>query len=272
MFGMNTINDVRRAVPAIVTNQLAKFAPDLYIRLTRETGRGPDSDTAHGLARYFQECFADYFRVLGVSPEEVPAYLRGKRVLEYGPGDIPGVALLMLANGAEQAFCADRFPLVTLSEKNVDVLRCLIEELPEHARRRAQDCFRAPGNPGSGFREERLQYIVKPSGLAGLSNTVDLVISRAVLEHVNDLSATFADMHAALRADGVAVHQVDLKSHGLHRVNRLEFLTWPAWLWSMMYGGKGAPNRWRIDRYRKELSGAGLYAVAMQPIAFAQQS
>lgn len=271
MYGVNLVDDAKRAARAILTNQIAKLAPDLYVRLTGQTGRGAAPESAREIACYFRECFADYFRVLGVAPGQVSSYLRGKRVLEYGPGDVPGVALLMLANGAEKVYCADRFTMIDLTDKNIEVLRCLIEELPEPARRIAQGCFRTDGDPASGFLEDRLCYIVGPAGLSGLRDTADLVISRAVLEHVNDLSATFADMRLALRADGLAIHQVDLKSHGLHRTNPLDFLTWPPALWSMMYSGKGVPNRLRVDRYRKALSDNGLCPIQMEPTALADR-
>jgi hypothetical protein len=269
VYGVNVIDDATRAMRAILTNQVAKFAPHLYVRLTHQTGRGAAPESAQEIASYFETCFADYFRILGVDFLRVSEYLRGKQVLEYGPGDVPGVALLMLAHGAERVFCIDRFSMVQLTSKNIDVLHRLIANMSEQARQAANDCFQRRGDPASGFREERLRYIVQSTGLSGLRNAADLVISRAVLEHVNDLSATFADTRDALRRDGVAVHQVDLKSHGLHRSNPLEFLTWPSSLWSLMYSGKGVPNRWRVNRYREELATHRLEASLIEPTTLA---
>jgi hypothetical protein len=271
MYGLSLFGDLRRAVPAVLTNQIARFAPGLYICLTHETGRGGGEESVEDIVSYFETCFTDYFKVLEVAAARVAVWLEGKTVLEYGPGDVPAVALLMLANGAQEIICADRFALVSLSEKNVAVLRRLVERLPASARGRAEACFTKAGDPASGFRAERLRYVVQPNGLSGLRDRADLVISRAVLEHVNDLSATFADVRAALSADGIAVHQVDLRSHGLHRSNPLDFLTWPDWLWSMMYSGKGVPNRWRVDRYRRHLQEHGLQVVRLTPTALADR-
>jgi len=270
MYGLNPIQDIRRAVRAILTNQIARFAPGWYLQLTRETGRGSAEESVEDIASYFEGCFADYFRVLEVDPGKIPGWLEGKRVLEYGPGDMPAVALLMLAHGAQEVICVDRFAMISLNKKNVGVLRRLIERLAAPARSRAEDCFRARGEPESGFRQERLRHIVQPSGLSGLRDTADLVISRAVLEHTNDLSATFADLHAALRADGISVQKVDLRSHGLHRSNPLDFLTWPTWLWWLMYSGKGVPNRWRVDRYRRDLREQALQVMHLAPTALAE--
>lgn len=269
MYGLSLIADAKRAIPAILTNQIARFAPGWYLKLTHETGRGGGEESIADIASYFEECFTEYFQVLEIEREKMSAWLEGKSVVEYGPGDVPAVGMLMLAHGAKEVICVDRFALVSLSARNVEVLRRMIERLPAPARGRAEECFRVRGAPESGFREERLRYVVHPSGLSGLRDHADLVISRAALEHVNDLSATFADQHAVLRDDGIAVQKVDLRSHGLHRSNPLDFLTWPAWLWSMMYSGKGVPNRWRVDRYRRDLHEQGLDVQRLAPTTLA---
>jgi SAM-dependent methyltransferase len=265
MYGRNPVDDAKRVVRAVLSNQLARFSPRLYIRLTGQTGRGGGEESAQEIAAYFQKCFDEYFQVLQVAPDMIDAYLAGKHVVEYGPGDVPGVALLMAAHGAERVTCVDRFPLVSQSEKNIQVLRLLMDSLHGEAKVRAEACFRKHADPASGFRREYIRYLVRPGGLSGLSDSADLIVSRAVLEHVEHLSSTFADMRRTLRPGAVAVHQVDLKSHGLHRHNPLDFLTWPADLWSRMYRHKGVPNRWRVDRYRRYVEENELNTRLLQP-------
>lgn len=271
MYWVNPVADVKRMAKAILTDQVARLSPSLYVRLTGQTGRGDDEGVAR-TADYFRTCFEDYFKVRGMPSNEAAAYLDGKRVLEYGPGDLPGVALLMIAHGAESVICVDRFPLCRFSESCVLVLQNLLDALEDEQRERADQCFMRPGKPGSGLNPQRIHYMVKPSGLAGLADWADLVVSRAVLEHVNDLRATFIDMRNALRAQGIAVHQVDLKSHGLHRHTQLDFLTWPSSMWTLMYGHKGVPNRWRVDRYRQILAEVGLETVTMEATSLVQQA
>jgi SAM-dependent methyltransferase len=269
MYGENAISDWRRIARAALTNQVARFAPGLYVTLTRQTGRGRQEGSAADIASYFRKCFADYFTVLGMSPNEIEAFLLHKDILEYGPGDTPGVALLMLAHGARSVICVDEFPLYRLSERSAQVMKHIVDGLEGHRRRRAEECFHEKGNPASGFRPERLRYLVTPSGLSGISDGADLICSRSVLEHVRDLPASFADMRRALRTSGVAVHKVDLRSHGLHHRNPLDFLTWPAKLWKLMYQHKGFINRWRIDRYREILKETPLTTVSLTPTAMA---
>ncbi|MHB1083834.1 MAG: methyltransferase domain-containing protein [Thiobacillus sp.] len=265
----NWASTLRRVVQATLTNQVARFAPTLYVQLTGQTGRGAGEVRLEEVDNYFQRCFDDYFAQLGVKQSGRTEYLRGKRILEYGPGDVPGVAILMVAQGADQVMCVDRFPMVRMSPKNVQIVKIMLERLVGPFRDRAEACFRQPAHPESGFDPGRIDYLVRPSGLSGLSDEVDLVMSRAVLEHVNDLPATFRDMYAALKPGGIAIHQVDLKSHGLHRKNPLDFLDWPTWLWSLMYSAKGVPNRLRVNAYRDAIVQSGLEVVTLTPTVLA---
>jgi SAM-dependent methyltransferase len=206
-----------RVLRAVASNQLARFAPGLYVRLTGQTGRGAAAEEAPAdIAQYFRDCVDAYFEHLHVAPADAPAFLAGKTLMEYGPGDLPGVAALMVARGANKVYCVDRFPLVNLSAKNARVLGDLIDGSRGPERDRLVACLAKPDDPAAGFSPERIEYLVRPSGLSGLRGAVDLVFSRAVLEHVDDLEATFADMTAALRPGALAIHQVDLRRHGLH--------------------------------------------------------
>src|SRR3569623_3160712 len=228
-----TAKEVTRVVRAVATDQLARLAPKSYLRLTGQTGRGAEEETPAEIAAYYRRCFADYLAVLGLAEREAREYFDGKRILEYGPGDMPGMAMLVYAYGAEQVICIDRFPMVNRSAKNRAVLTCLCEGLDGAHRQRASEWLRAAAHGSAGSTAGgAITYLVKSSGLSSLKNAEDLVLSRAVLEHVDDLAATFADMYQALRDGGVAVHQVDLKSHGLQRHNPLEFLTRTTCMWT----------------------------------------
>ena len=270
MYGEHPLQDTVRALRACATNQVARFAPRAYIEATAQTGRGEaNAETVAGIVAYFKRCFFDYFEVLGVPPDDIAEHLRGKTLLEYGPGDTPGVALLMYAHGARKIFCVDRFPLLTLKGRNAEVLKVLINDLPPELQARGRAALRLDHEGGVGLRRECVECLVRPSGLSGLRGDIDLAYSRAVLEHVDDLQATFVDMAGALRPSGIAIHQVDLKSHGLHRRNPLDFLSWPQSLWHLMYSHKGVPNRWRVNRYREALAAARLRARVLSPTASA---
>jgi SAM-dependent methyltransferase len=243
--------ELLRVARAVATNQVARLAPRAYLRLTGQTGRGDgEQESPEDIAAYFRRCVDDYLAFAGIPATQVATWFQGKAVVEYGPGDFPGVAVLLLALGARKVWCVDRFPMVRMSEKNVGVWHALLAGMDGVQRDRARALLRDPGRPAEGFRPEAVEYLVRPHGFSGLDRQADVVLSRAVLEHVDDLPGTFDDMLRALVPGGQAWHLVDLKSHGLHRSNPLDFLAWPGWLWQAMYSHKGVPNRWRIDRYR----------------------
>lgn len=269
MYGKRPVQDAARAIRAILTNQVARLTPTLYMRLVAESGRGRAQESPEEVACYFSRCFSEYFERLGIEARRIRDWLEGKHLLEYGPGDVPGVALLMLAHGATRVTCVDRHDLAQDKPKQIAIVEHLLRTLDPAARERADSCFNSRGDPASGLKSERFSYRVMPDGLSGLNGEVDMVYSRAVLEHVNDIDATFRDMSRALKPGGLAVHQVDLKSHGLHRENPLDFLTWPSWLWHRMYSGKGVPNRWRVNRYRKNFLRFGLQIRSMTPTKLA---
>ncbi len=257
---------MQRVIRAILTNQIARWMPGVYVWLTGQTGRGNRAEeNIRSIADYFIECKQDFLqRTEGVV---VPSFtqMAGKTILEYGPGDFPGVALLMIAMGAEKVYCVDHFPMLSLSPRNVAVARLMAESLSGVERERLHSCFKIPGDFNSGFAKERIEYLVRPNGISGLEGQVDFVLSRAVMEHVANLEGIFADMVRALKPGAWMVHQVDLRNHGLYPDSPLAFLTPSEKLWNLMFSNKGVPNRWRINRYREVLSGLPLTVKLLQP-------
>lgn len=60
------------------------------------------------------DVFEDYFRFSGIEKQA----FEGERVLEIGPGDSLGVALLMVGLGVKQVVCIDRFS--TYRDPNIE--------------------------------------------------------------------------------------------------------------------------------------------------------
>ena len=266
MFSKNKTADFIRFCKAFLTNQVAHYAPKYYIKLTNETGRGRQEATIDEVVEYFKRCFSDYMDILEIPYQDIAERLKGKTVLEYGTGDVPGVALLFYAWGADKVYCVDRFPLVSFSEFNNQVLLELCNSLPIKQKERAFSCFREYGNPSSGLDEEKILYLIHENGLSCLQNEVDIICSRAVLEHVNNLDLTLDDMEKSLKENGTGIHKVDLKSHGLHKENILDFLTWPVSLWNLMYSYKGTPNRLRLSHYKEALLNTKLKVDFIKPV------
>lgn len=264
MYTENPGKDALRFTRAVLTNQLARFTPNLYFRLTQQTGRGEGNDDPNQTADYFFRCFDDYRVQLGLDEDKVKDFLKGKAILEYGPGDVLGVAMLMYAHGAEFVQCVDRFPLERASAKNIRIYMEMLDRLGPEQRDRASRAFNDFGEPGSGFNPRLVKYSVTRNGLIDKQDAYDLIISRAVLEHVDRLEMTIRDMANALRTDGIAIHKVDLKSHGMDRYQSFDFLTWPESMYRLMNSHKGNPNRWRVDKYKELVGRHGLRFKALE--------
>src|SRR5436309_3304889 len=183
----------------------------------------------------------------------------------------PAVAFLMLAHGADAAVCVDRFEHYPPSPASAEVLSLLLVDLEGAARLRGEVCFRMPLDPASGLAEPSFRYVCHDYGLSGLRDEADLIISRAALEYANDLSATFADMRAAMRADGIAIHKVDLAGQRCDDDHPLSFLSYPRGLWSVRCSHKNTVNRWRVDYYRRLVVEHDLETVSLEPTALADR-
>lgn len=259
MYSENPRRDALLFVRASLTNLLALFP--FYLRLGNRSGRGRADERPEDAAAYFAGCVADYFAELGVDA----SFVRGKRVLEYGPGDTLGAALLLYAHGAEAVHSVDHFAIHRITPQSAAIYRAILASLSGEARARAESAFVVAGNPESGFDPAKIEYRVTRHGVSGRRNAYDLILSRSVLALVDRLDDTLADVAAALKPGGVSVHKVDLSSHGLDRDRPFDFLTWPDPLYQLMYSRKGRPNRWRVDRYQSLAKSAGLNIRKLTP-------
>jgi len=208
------------------------YIPGLHARLHRGTG-GTNS------ARY---CYSVWMRHLVRNRQAgLPSALGV--VAELGPGDSLGIGLTALLCGAQSYIALDAVPharseynlavfdeLVTLlrqrspipGEQEMPNLRpTLVDQSfpqdllpadlldvalrPERVARLREDLRNLQGSVRYASEWWKAEAI-EPAG-------VDLIVSQAVLEHVNDVESTYTSMYEWLRPGGFMSHQVDLKSH-----------------------------------------------------------
>jgi len=77
LYAKKFTKDVVLFISALVSNQLARFAPKLYVNLTHQTGRGQSEEDALQVADYFIRCFHDYRDQIDLNEEEFSEYLVG---------------------------------------------------------------------------------------------------------------------------------------------------------------------------------------------------
>jgi SAM-dependent methyltransferase len=207
---------------------------------------------------YINLVYREYLEYAGLGPEA----LRGKRILEVGPGDNFGVALKFLAAGAAKVVCLDKF----YSERNVEQQTRIYHELrkqlsPDEARV-FDECIKLDGD--IELNEERLQYIyghgIEEADAILEPRSFDFIVSRAVIHNVYDVDRGFEAMDRLLAPGGYMLHKIDLSdenmfsSRGMHP---LTFLTIPERIYYLMASDSGKPNRKLIGDYREQMQKRG---------------
>jgi hypothetical protein len=198
-------------------------------------------------ARY---CYSVWLRHL------VTAFANGQKthplvVAELGPGDSLGVGLAALASGAERyhAFDVVRHAQV---DRNLAVLTELIDlfrsraDIPGEAEfPEVQPLLPTYAFPHHVLGEEalaaaladdrltRIRDSVRDQSAAGSMidyrtrwfddgaierDSVDLLFSQAVLEHVDDLAGSYRAMRLWIKPGGLISHQIDFRCHNTARV------------------------------------------------------
>lgn len=207
---------------------------------------------------YINRVYDEYLEFAGLGPEA----LRGKRILEVGPGDNFGVALKFLAAGAAKVVSLDKF----YSERNVEQQTRIYQELrkqlsPDQARV-FDECIKLNGE--IVLNEERLQYIyghgIEEADQILEPGSFDFIVSRAVIHNVYDVERGFEAMDRLLAPGGYTLHKIDLSdenmfsSRGMHP---LTFLTIPEPIYYLMASDSGKPNRKLMGDYREQVQKRG---------------
>lgn len=214
-----------------------------YIPFLYRAERGATGGTVS--ARY---CYAVWLRHLKLLRESA-LHTRFGTVAELGPGDSLGIGLAALLCGASRLYAFDVVKYAD-NQRNFAILRELAElfrsraaipdydEFPEMRPRlnaysfphdvlpdalldamleprRVDDIARALAGEASQIE---ISYKVPWGELrAADAGSVDLVLSQAVLEHVEDLDWTYRMLARWLAPQGVMSHVIDFRSHRLTR-------------------------------------------------------
>src|SRR5437870_3647895 len=197
-------------------------------------------------------CYSVWLRHLVMAAEAgLPTSL--STVAELGPGDSVGVGLAALLSGADRYWALDLVSYAS-PERNLAIFDGLVDlfnqraPIPDEVEfAEIQPTLNVYHFPANTLTEERLTLALAParqrrlrtavralgveSGDGPLSymvswqdaaslrpSSVDALFSQAVLEHVDDLPATYRAMHAWLKPGGYMSHQIDFRSHGMTKV------------------------------------------------------
>jgi SAM-dependent methyltransferase len=214
---------------------------------------------------YVVRVFRDYLEMGGLSVAD----LAGKSVLEVGPGDNLGVAALFAAAGASRVVCLDRFDPSRDESRNRDVYKRLTTFERAPAGLSFARVFDAAGDLAPGVVEYRTDVPIERARDSFPAGSFDLIVSRAVLEHVFDVDTAWASMDALLAPGGRMLHKVDFRNHGFYgTLHPLGFLMVPEPLWSMVSSPDPTLNRRRMASYERLAEKSGYdYRVGITHLA-----
>lgn len=215
---------------------LSTFIPQFNHYLANGTG-GTDT------ARY---CYSVWLRHL-VMAKKNGLNCFPKVIAELGPGDSLGIGLAALVSGCDKYYAFDVVEHATI-ERNLKIFDEIInlfrekvdipsdEEFPK-----IKPALESYVFPREILNDNRLIYALDNSRLEKIRDslrnpkkidsiveykvpwldpyvihkeTVDMIYSQAVLEHVDDLINTYKAMYVWLKPDGYISHQIDFKCHG----------------------------------------------------------
>ncbi|MBE1162761.1 class I SAM-dependent methyltransferase [Dyella acidiphila] len=212
-------------------------------------------------------------------------------IAELGPGDSLGVGMAALISGVERYYAFDAVPHAN-RRNDLAIFDRLVELFRARTPIPSLAVFPAMviGLPSYDFpshvlTEQHMQEALRPARIEALREQlashsaetpamayrapwqqpaeaefgkVDLLISNAVLEHVEHVGPAYRAVRDWLKPEGWSAHQIDFRSHSL-------FQGWdghwacPDWLWRLMQGRRAyLLNREPYSTHVRAIQDAGL--------------
>ena len=211
------------------------FIPGVYNWRASKLGSGGSYSSRYCYTIWMRHIVLAYKSKLNYSP---------KVVAELGPGDSLGVGLMALLLGTNKYIACDVVEFSSV-EKNLIILEELLmmlrnkESIPDDSEFPRViprlDSYSFPHHIYSddflklNLSDERVEQIraslITPNIMIEYNHSwafdrkiymrnIDMIISQAVLEHVDDLESVYAIQQNWLNKDGFISHSIDFKSHG----------------------------------------------------------
>jgi len=270
-----------------VLKGILTYIPGLRAFVTRRTG-GADS------ARY---CYSVWLRHLVMAHQHGLA-AQPRVIAELGPGDSLGIGLAALLSGTECYYALDIVDYAN-TQANLVIFHELVnlfqrkEPIPDEqefpALRPLLQSYEFPRQILSdqrlaqSLRSNRIQLITEVLTGTGDSKkspiaihyivpwydekvirpqSVDMIFSQAVLEHVDNLAQTYEALHRWLKADGFMSHQIDFGCHGLAKKWNGHW-AYSDLAWRMIRGKRAyLLNRYPYSVHKWQLAQCGFNIVA----------
>lgn len=188
--------------------------------------------------------------------------LKDKVILELGPGGSIGFGLLALKNGAQKYIAIDDGTHTFIEKKLLARYARLLNGEKQTLTR-----YFSKKNRRITYNQETISFasIDQKSRYPISAQSIDIIYSCAVLEHVHDLDLCFSEMSRVLKNEGLMYHEVDLRDH-IFSQKSIRFLTISDfWFRTLFRNTGGYVNRKRLSRYRFLAEKHGLKILTLVP-------
>ena len=237
---MNIRPFLKRIVPPLpILIGIATYIPGLFKLISEGTG-GTIS------ARY---CYSIWLRHLVMAYKNGLLTQLPDAVAELGPGDSLGTGLAALISGANKYHAFDIVKYAS-NKRNIQIFDELVElfrkreKIPDKNEfPKIKPCLESCEFPNHILTDERLNKALEQDRIESIRNallnlgirdknniqisysvpwhdskvikeeSIDMIYSQAVLEHVDDLAYTYKMLYRWLKSDGFMSHEIDFKSH-----------------------------------------------------------
>ena len=224
---------------------------------------------------------------------------RPKTIAELGPGDSIGTGLAGLLSGSEKFYALDVIEHTNL-EKNISIFDELVTLFANYSNLPGDDEFpRAVPRldsynfPSKIFANDDIERSLDKSRIESLRNelidmekqkksiqymcpwndpkiiendSVDLVFSQAVLEHVEDLRHTYDSMYRWVKQGGYISNAIDFESHGLSNEWNGHW-SFSDLTWKLMKGNRPyLINREPLSKHIEAAHDAGFETISIIPV------
>lgn len=171
---------------------------------------------------------------------------KNKVVMEVGPGTSLVLALGLLNQGAKKIILLDRFP-----RWDFNIITREVNFLENDCGMKVRQFLDNELKPKNEFFQYVKNSVESISDVE--SDSVDLITSFGVLEHIRDSDAAFREMKRILKSGGYMYHFISLGDHYNFK-DPLVFLKYSDYIWNCITKeGYSFTNRLRIDDYMEIL-------------------
>lgn len=227
-----------------------------------------DSENIQHDAKYAFDIAQNYISYM----HEQKIDLRNKNILEIGPGTHFGTIFLLKCMGAAHIAVVDRFLVNYNPSYHSDIYKNLAFQIAEKVScvdtSIFNECIKQEEHIGSGFS----QYHCGLENMHEIhDNNFDIVLSNAVLEHLEDPMKAFNELYRVTAPGGVGFHQVDFRCHKdfsrpldfllMDDAERKQFIENAQF---------SCGNGWRLSEYKKMLVDCGFKIISATPNMLAE--